>query len=123
MCIRDRGGTDPITGTALPAEPGEVGFYQSMFKLYSNTDGTPVAVNSCPLDASGVLLPGTQTSGNLFNGSGCANQRQVSLTNSDRENLLVVKIDHTINRNDSVWYRFQQDTGLQAAYTLSLIHI
>ena len=112
-----QGGTDPITGTALPAEPGEVGFYQSMFKLYSNTDGTPVAVNSCPLDASGVLLPGTQTSGNLFNGSGCANQRQVSLTNSDRENLLVVKIDHTINRNDSVWYRFQQDTGLQAAYT------
>ena len=111
------GGTDPITGTALPAQPGEVAFYQSMFKLYSNTAGTPVAVSSCPLDASGALLPGTQTSGNLFNGSGCANQRQVSLTNGDSENLLVVKIDHTIDRNNSVWYRFQQDTGLQAAYT------
>jgi len=112
-----QGGMDPITGTVLPAEPQEIGFYQSMFKLYSNTDGTPVSVNSCPLDASGTVLPGTETSGNLFNGSGCANQRQASLTNGDTENLLVVKIDHTIDRNNSVWYRFQQDTGLQAAFT------
>ena len=111
------GGTDPITGTALPAEPEEIAFYRSMFNLYRNTAGTPVAVSSCPLDASGALLPGTQTSGSLFNGSGCANQRQVSLTNSDSENLLVVKIDHTIDRDNSVWYRFQQDTGLQAAFT------
>ncbi len=29
----------------------------------------------------------------------------------------MVKIDHTLNANNSVWYRFQQDTGLQAAYT------
>jgi hypothetical protein len=112
-----QGGTDPITGTVLPAEAEEIGFYQSMFRLYGNTDGTPVPVSSCPLDASGAMLPGTQTGGNLFNGSGCANQRQVSLTNSDTENLVVVKIDHTIDRNNSAWYRFQSDTGLQAAYT------
>jgi hypothetical protein len=112
-----QGGTDPITGTLLPAQPGEVAFYQSMFKLYSNTNGTPVPVSSCPIDASGALLAGTQSSGNIFNGSGCANQRQVSLTNSDSENLLVVKIDHTINRDNTIWYRFQQDTGLQAAFT------
>ena len=111
------GGTDPITGTSLPPEPREIPFYRSMFKLYRSTAGTPVAVSSCPLDASGILLSGMQTSGSLFDGSGCANQRQVSLTNSDSENLMVVKIDHTIDRNDSVWYRFQQDTGLQAAYT------
>ncbi|HME57243.1 MAG TPA: TonB-dependent receptor [Terracidiphilus sp.] len=111
------GGTDPITGTVLPAQPEEIPFYQSMFNLYSNTAGTPVPVSSCPLDASGALLPGTQTSGNLFDGSGCANQHQESLTNSDRENLIVVKIDHTINTHNSVWYRYQQDTGLQAAYT------
>ena len=53
----------------------------------------------------------------LPNGSGCANQRQVSLGNSDTENLIVVKIDHEIDANNHVWYRFQQDTGLQAAYT------
>ena len=106
------GGTDPITGTALPAEPEETAFYQSMFNLYRNTAGTPVAVSSCPLDAGGALLASTQT-----NGSGCANQQQESLNNTDYENLVVVKIDHTIDAHNSVWYRFQQDTGLQAAYT------
>ena len=111
------GGTDPINGTALPAQPQEVAFYQKMFALYSNTAGTPTPVLACPLDASGALLPGTQTATNLFNGTGCANIRTQSMNNSDSENLIVVKIDHTINANNSVWYRFQQDTGLQAAYT------
>jgi hypothetical protein len=95
------GGVDPITGTNLPAEPAEEPFYKSMFGLYGNTAGTAVQVNSCPLD----------------NGFGCANQRQESLQNSDHENLVVVKIDHTINAGNSVWYRFQSDTGLQAAWT------
>jgi hypothetical protein len=89
-----------------------------MFALYSNTAGTPTPVLSCPLDANGVLLPGTQSAQtNLFNGSGCANIRTQSMNNSDSENLIVLKIDHTINAKDSIWYRFQQDTGLQAAYT------
>jgi hypothetical protein len=111
------GGSDPTTGTALPAEPAEVPFYAAMFKLYRSTAGTPVPVSSCPLDASGALLPGMQTSGNLFNGSGCANQRQESMTNDDTENLIVAKIDQTIDASNTVWYRFQQDTGLQAAFT------
>ena len=111
------GGSDPISGTAMTAQPGEIPFYQSMFKLFGNTAGTPIAISSCPLDSSGALLPGTQSSGKLFTGSGCANQAQESLTNSDSENLVVVKIDHTISASDSAWYRYQQDTGLQAAYT------
>jgi hypothetical protein len=111
------GGADPITGTALPSEPAEVAIYRSMFSLYSNTAGTPVPVSSCPLDASGALLPGTQNNGNLFNGSGCANQREESLQNSDHETVFVLKIDHTIDAANTVWYRFQSDTGLQAAYT------
>jgi hypothetical protein len=112
-----QGGTDPINGTVLPAQPQEVAFYQKMFGLYSDTAGTPTPVLSCPLDGNGVLLPGTQTSTNLLNGSGCANKRTQSLNNKDSENLIVIKIDHTINANNSIWYRFQQDTGLQAAYT------
>ncbi len=112
-----QGGVDPITGTTLPAQPQEVSFYRSMFALYRNVAGTPVPVTSCPLDATGVLLHGTQSSGNLFDGSGCANQREESLQNGDYENLLIVKIDHTINAKDTVWYRYQQDTGLQAAFT------
>jgi len=111
------GGNDPINATTLPAQPQEVAFFQNMFALYSNTMGTPTPVLSCPLDANGSLLPGTQTSANLFNGSGCANKRTQSMNNQDSENLIVLKIDHTIDANNSVWYRFQQDTGLQAAYT------
>jgi hypothetical protein len=112
-----RGGSDPINGTMLPAQAQEAAFYKKMFALYSNTAGTPTPVLTCPLDASGALLPGTQTATNLFNGSGCANIFTKSMNNSDSENLIVVKIDHTLSANDSVWYRFQQDTGLQAAYT------
>jgi hypothetical protein len=111
------GGADPVNGTTLPAQPAEVAFYQNMFSLYSNNSGTPTAVLSCPLDASGALLPGTQSAANLFNGSGCANIRTQSLNNSDKEDLVVVKIDHTLSAKDSVWYKYQQDTGLQAAYT------
>jgi hypothetical protein len=96
------GGSDPITGTPLPAQPQEVAFYQNMFALYSNTAGSPTPVLSCPLDAPGVPT------------GGCANIRTESMTNDDTENLIVVKIDHTISAKDSVWYRFQQDTGLQA---------
>ena len=95
------GGTDPVTGSLLPAEPAEIPFYQSMFSLLPAPGGSPVPIEGCPLDA----------------GDGCATQRQASLNNSDGENLIVVKIDHTINAKDSVWYRFQQDTGLQAAFT------
>ena len=111
------GGTDPSNGTILPAQPEEVAFYKKMFSLYRNTAGTPTPVLTCPLDTSGALLPGAQTATNLFNGSGCANIRTQSMNNSDSENLIVVKIDHTIDAKNSIWYRFQQDTGLQAAYT------
>ncbi len=106
------GGVDPITGVQMPAQPAEVPLYRSMFALYSNISGTPVPVSACPFDANGAPLAGA-----ALNGSGCANQRQASLNNSDSENLIVLKIDHTINQANSIWYRFQQDTGLQAAYT------
>jgi len=96
------GGTDPVTETVLPAQPAEIPFYRKMFSLLPAPGGSPVPIVGCPLG---------------INGDGCASQRQASLNNSDSENLIVAKIDHTINANNSVWYRFQQDTGLQAAYT------
>ncbi|HEX3985263.1 MAG TPA: carboxypeptidase-like regulatory domain-containing protein [Acidobacteriaceae bacterium] len=96
------GGTDPVTGAFLPAEPSEISFYREMFSLLPAPGGSPVPIVGCPLGTAG---------------DGCASQRQASLNNSDSENLIVVKIDHTINAKDSTWYRFQQDTGLQAAYT------
>ncbi|HTZ60026.1 MAG TPA: TonB-dependent receptor [Acidobacteriaceae bacterium] len=96
------GGNDPVTGATLPPQPGEIPFYQKMFSLLPQAGGSPVPIVGCLLSAGGL---------------GCATQRQASLNNSDSENLVVVKIDQTINAKDSVWYRFQQDTGLQAAYT------
>src|SRR5579863_2736674 len=96
------GGKDPVTGAALPAEPAEISFYQKMFSLLPTSGASPVPIVWCPL---------------CTNGDGCASQPQASLTNSDSENLIVVKIDHTVNAKNSIWYRFQQDTGLQAAYT------
>jgi len=100
-CMPGQTPNDPITGDCLPAQPAEVDFYKSMFNLFGDTAGTPMQVLSCPLN----------------NGYGCANQRQESLQNSDHETVFVVKIDHTIDSNNTVWYRFQSDTGLQAAYT------
>ena len=96
------GGADPVTGSSLPAQPAEIPFYRKMFSLLPAPGGSPVPIVGCPLGS---------------NGDGCASQRQASLNNIDGENLIVAKIDQTINTNDSAWYRFQQDTGLQAAYT------
>ena len=112
-------GSNPVQYNCphLDAQSDEFAFYQNMFALYSNTAGTPTAVLTCPYDESGALIQGTESPTNLFDGKGCANIRTQSMNNSDSENLIVVKIDHTINANNSVWYRFQQDTGLQAAYT------
>ncbi len=61
-----QGGTDPINGTMLPAQPEEVAFYQKMFGLYSNTAGTPTPVLTCPLDENGVLLPGNTNTSQPF---------------------------------------------------------
>jgi hypothetical protein len=110
------GGYDPVTGTNLPAQSAEIPFYKNMFALLPLAGGSPVAITACPLDASGTLLT-APSAGTLLNGSGCASQQQRSLNNSDSENLIVLKIDHTIDAHNTVWYRFQQDTGLQAEWT------
>ncbi len=110
------GGTDALTGAALPPQAQEAGFYTKMFALYGDTAGTPAPVLSCPLNADGTLLT-AGSAGSPMDGSGCANVRTESLKNSDSENLIVVRIDHTMDADNSVWYRFQQDTGLQAANT------
>ncbi len=109
----ETGGTDPVTGTHLPAQLKEIPFYQSMFSLLPPSGGSTVQITGCPLYVSAT----PPASGALPDGDGCAAQQQRSLNNSDSEDLIVVKIDHTINTRDSVWYRFQQDTGLQAEWT------
>src|SRR6202022_3260646 len=48
------GGTDSVTGSVYQPSPQSVPFYQKMFSLYGNTNGTPLSVLGCPFDVGGV---------------------------------------------------------------------
>ena len=74
-------------------------FYQKMFSLYGNTSGAPLAVLGCPL------------------ASACANRQSFSHSSDDHEQVQTVRMDYNINEKNTTWFRFQADTGVQAAYT------
>jgi hypothetical protein len=85
----------------------ETSFYASMFSLYGSTNGTPQAVLGCPLGpAAGI-----------DEGNGCANRQSISHSSDDHEQVQTVRIDYNIDEKNTSWYRFQADTGVQAAYT------
>ena len=77
-------------------------FYQQMFNLYGNANGTPTAILGCPLGAAG---------------DGCANRQSISHSSDDHEQVQTVRLDYNVNQKDTAWFRFQSDTGLQAAFT------
>ena len=51
------------------------------------------------------------------NGNGCANRQSVSHSSDDSEQVQTARIDYNIDEKNMAWFRFQADTGLQAAYT------
>jgi hypothetical protein len=106
------GGKDSVTGSSYAPAPQLVPFYQKLFSLYRNTAGTPLAVLGCPFN-----LDGSGTAGSPPYGNGCANRQSVSHSSDDHEQVQTLRIDHDINQNNVTWFRFQADTGLQAAYT------
>jgi hypothetical protein len=106
------GGTDPITGSTYAPSPQQVPFYQRMFSLYGNTAGVPLAVLGCPFNSDGSAVSGT-----IPNGDGCANRQSVSHSSDDHEQVQTARIDYNINTDNTAWFRFQADTGLQAAWT------
>jgi hypothetical protein len=106
------GGTDAVTGSVYTPAPQLVPFYQNMFSLYDNTSGTPLAVLGCPFNSDGASV-----SGNPPNGNGCANRQSISHSSDDHEQVQTVRVDYNINPKDMAWFRFQADTGVQAAYT------
>ena len=106
------GGTDSVTGSHYAPAPLMVPFYEKMFALYGNTSGTPLAVLGCPFKSDGG-----SASGSPPNGNGCANRRGVSHSSDDHEQVQTARIDFNIGPDDTAWFRFQADTGLQAAYT------
>ena len=105
------GGIDSVTGSVYQPSPQSVPFYQKMFSLYSNTSGTPLAVLGCLFDVGGGP-PGIANDGN-----GCANRQSVSHSSDDHEQVQTARVDYNINEKNTAWFRFQADTGLQAAYT------
>ena len=107
-----KGGTDAITGSTYKPAPQVVPFYQKMFSLYRNTAGTPLAVLGCPFNSDGSRAAGFPP-----NGNGCANRQTISHSSDDHEQVQTVRIDYNVNERNTTWYRFQADTGLQAAYT------
>jgi hypothetical protein len=111
-----------VTPTTVPTEAFQnyvlqqvpsamIPFYQKLFSLYGNTNGTPLAVSGCPFNANG-----SQTSSNSP-GDGCANRQIVSHSSDDHEQVQTVRIDYNIDPRNTAWFRFQADTGVQAAYT------
>ncbi|MGC1087044.1 MAG: carboxypeptidase-like regulatory domain-containing protein, partial [Candidatus Acidiferrum sp.] len=105
------GGIDSVTGTQYPAAPQLVPFYQKMFSLYGDTSGSPLRVLGCPFEAGG----GTPAIAN--DGNGCANRRGLSHSSDDHEQVQTVRVDYNAGPDDTTWFRFQTDNGLQAAYT------
>lgn len=106
------GGTDAVTGSSYPPAPPLVPFYQKMFSLYGNTNGTPLGVLGCPFNSDG-----SPAAGHPPNGNGCANRQSVSRSSDDREQVQTARMDYNLNERNTAWFRFQADTGLQAAYT------
>ena len=107
-----QGGTDAVTGSAYLPAPELVPFYQQMFSLYRSTAGTPLAVLGCPFNGDGRRADGSPP-----NGNGCANRQTISHSSDDHEQVQTVRIDYNIDERNTTWFRFQADTGLQAAYT------
>ena len=107
-----RGGVDSITGSTYQPAPQLVPFYKKLFSLYGNTAGTPLAVLGCPFNSDGTVAGGTPS-----NGNGCANRQSISHSSDDREQVQTARIDYNIDAKNMAWFRFQSDSGLQAAYT------
>jgi hypothetical protein len=105
------GGVDSVTGSVYEPSPQSVPFYQKMFSLYGNTSGTPLAVLGCPFDVGGAV-PAVVNDGN-----GCANRQSISHSSDDHEQVQTARLDYNIDQNNTTWFRFQADTGVQGAYT------
>jgi len=107
-----RGGTDSITGSTYQPAPQLVPLYEKLFSLYGSTAGAPLAVLGCPFNRDGDAA-----AGNPPNGNGCANRQSNSHSSDDREQVQTARVDYNVNERNTAWFRFQADTGQQAAYT------
>ena len=112
--------TNPSSAVVYPPQSAELPLYQTMFKLYGNVSGVPQPQPGCPLNADGTVLPvpsPANPTAPVPAGDGCANFRVFPVSPHTHETLWTLKIDHTVNASNAVWYRFQMNNGIQALYT------
>ena len=105
------GGTDSVTGSQYPPAPQLGAVLPQDVLALRQYRGTPLAILGCPFE------PAEPGRGNPPNGNGCANRQSVSHSSDDHEQVQTVRIDYNIDAENTAWFRFQSDTGLQAAYT------
>lgn len=87
-------------------QPAEFNLYQQMMNLWLNAPGAAgakVLANSC----SGLSLAG------FSNSTGCAERFQTTPSALASEWILGFRIDQKISDNDSAFYRYRLDHGLQ----------
>src|SRR6202034_366410 len=70
------------TGCGSSDPNGNCLFYQQMFNLYGNANGTPTAILGCPLGAAG---------------DGCANRQSISHSSEDHEQVQTIRLDYNVN--------------------------
>jgi len=98
------GGTDSVTRSVYQPSPQSVPFYQKMFALYGNTNGTPLAILGCPFDVGGSS-PAIANDGN-----GCANRQSVSHSSDDHEQVQTARIDYNIDETP-LGFAFRRTLG------------
>jgi hypothetical protein len=99
--------------TSLGASPSTLAFYNNMFSLY----------NKAPGIAGATAVPGSCASLGSFPGAGgpaetdCLQSWTTSLSNGNKEWLLIGRVDYNFSDNDKIYGRFKTDHGLQPTYT------
>lgn len=92
--------------------PSEVPLYQKMFGLYNNAVNASSA-QAIPnnADCSALVLPG-------FNGAtqSCAAQFRNSASSLGQEYIVAARVDQKIGSNDSLFFRYKLDHGVQPTY-------
>jgi len=103
------GGYDPVTGTNLPAQSAEIPFYKE--HVLASASSRRVARGDYSLPAGRIGRCARSASRHAAQRQRLCIPAAAVLNNSDSENLIVVKIDHTIDATTPSGTAFKQDTG------------
>jgi len=93
----------------VPQDAATQAFYSNIFKLYN---AAPGIAGATPVAASCASLPTA-----AFPSGECLQSWTTSLSNGNKEWLLIGRVDYNLGENDKIYARFKTDHGLQPTYT------